>query len=147
MSTNSSITILTQGPIADEYKSVYCHYDGYLSYNGAILNEHYNTAEKVEELISHGDMSILGEKIDPDPSREHSFDKRQDDVCVFYHRDRGEKWESVKPLEVFSEKECYIKNEQEYNYLFKDGKWYWRQWCEGEWKDLSRTLEMTEVTE
>ena len=37
--------------------SVYCHYDGYPEFNGRVLREHYNTAEKVRELIDGGDMS------------------------------------------------------------------------------------------
>ena len=37
--------------------SVYCHYDGYPEFNGRVLNEFYNTKEKVSDLINGGDMS------------------------------------------------------------------------------------------
>ena len=39
--------------------SVYCHYDGYVEYNGKVLKEHYTTREKVSELIDGGSMSCL----------------------------------------------------------------------------------------
>jgi len=37
--------------------SVYHHWDGYPQWLGRILNTHYNTKEKVAELIDGGDMS------------------------------------------------------------------------------------------
>ena len=37
--------------------SVYCHYDGYPSFNGKVLREFYDTKEKVNQLINGGDMS------------------------------------------------------------------------------------------
>jgi len=42
---------------------IYCHWDGYPSHNGTILQEHYNTPEKVDALLVLGDMSVLGETI------------------------------------------------------------------------------------
>jgi hypothetical protein len=39
--------------------SIYCHYDGYLEHNGVKLQEHFNTDEKVKELIDLGDISCL----------------------------------------------------------------------------------------
>ena len=80
MSTRSIIGIKTNdGTI----KSVYCHHDGYLSYNGVILASHYTTVEKVEKLISLGDLSTLG--IDPDaPYNDSKFG------VVDYHRWRNE---------------------------------------------------------
>ena len=41
----------------DSILSVYCHYDGYPSFNGKVLREFYDTKEKVEQLINGGDMS------------------------------------------------------------------------------------------
>ena len=37
--------------------SVYCHYDGYPSFNGKVLREFYDTKEKASQLINGGDMS------------------------------------------------------------------------------------------
>ena len=56
MGTRSRIG-LALGP--DQIVSVYCHYDGYMQGNGRDLVKHFNTKEKVEELINGGDMSSL----------------------------------------------------------------------------------------
>ena len=44
----------------DEYLAVYCHQDGYLSHNGALLLDCYNTPEKVDALLALGELSHLG---------------------------------------------------------------------------------------
>lgn len=89
MSTRSRIGIEIE---KGKYKHIYCHSDGYLTYNGAMLVDHYKDREKVEKLIALGDISTLCEKVEPDPNRPHSFDynERQEDVTVAYMRDRGE---------------------------------------------------------
>ncbi len=106
------------------YTGIYCHSDGYLTYNGAMLLDYYQDREKVEKLISLGDMSILNEKIEPDPDKEHSFDfdKRQEDVCVFYGRDRGEKGTEPKIVDLkdIDGPDSWI----EYCYIYGlDNKW------------------------
>jgi hypothetical protein len=54
MSTRSRLGLeLADGSIL----SVYHHWDGYPEWLGRILKTHYNTKEKVEELIDGGDMS------------------------------------------------------------------------------------------
>jgi len=97
MSTRSYICIETK---ENEYKGIYCHSDGYLTYNGAMLIDHYQDREKVEKLISLGNLSTLCEKVEPDPRFPHSFDytERQSDVCVFYGRDRGESKQDAHPV-------------------------------------------------
>lgn len=104
------------------YTGIYCHSDGYLTYNGAMLIDHYKDREKVEKLISLGDMSSLNVNVDPDTSKEHNFDNRQEDVCVFYGRDRGEKdteAQIVNPHK-FNSSESMI----EYCYIYGlDNKW------------------------
>ena len=39
--------------------AIYCHWDGYLSHNGSILDEHYDSDVKVAELLALGDLSTL----------------------------------------------------------------------------------------
>jgi len=39
--------------------SIYSHYDNFPEYNGRILRTHYNTREKVAELVDGGDVSCL----------------------------------------------------------------------------------------
>lgn len=56
MSTRSLIAIKqTDGTV----KSIYCHWDGYVSHNGRLLIEHYATPEAVEELLALGPLSAL----------------------------------------------------------------------------------------
>lgn len=118
MSTRSYIAMKTG---ENTYKAVYCHYDGYLAYNGAMLLEYYNTKERVEELISLGNISSLREKITPEKGSTHSFDKPDKDVTVFYGKDRGEKGQ-----EAFTCTEEELKDPTswiEYIYVFDNGKW------------------------
>ena len=43
----------------DSVLSVYCHWDGYPQFNGVKLQQHFNTRDKVAELIDGGDISAL----------------------------------------------------------------------------------------
>lgn len=90
MSTRSFIAKQTG---ENAYLTVYCHSDGYLTHNGALLLDCYNTPEQVDELLKLGDLSCLAESPHPNPSQPHSFDydKRQSGVTVAYGRDRGDK--------------------------------------------------------
>ena len=101
MATRSTIWLKDE----NSYKGVYCHWDGYLSNNGKLLLENYNTLEKVKELISFGFISSLDTTIDK---------------CVFYNRDREEDFDDyeVSSLEEMGE---FL---EEYNYIFQDNKWY-----------------------
>lgn len=76
MSTRSRIAIEKQDGTVE---SIYCHFDGYLSNNGEILQNHYSTKEKMEKLIELGDISSLG---------------NTPEATVAYHRDRGEDFNS-----------------------------------------------------
>ena len=110
----------------DGYQCVYCHHDGYLEYNGAILFKHYQDYQKVVQLINLGGMSLLGENIEPDPHKPHTFDKPQQSVCIFYHRDRQESWESNKPFFIkdmaeFQQESLCIA----YIYIYANGGWYY----------------------
>lgn len=121
MATRSTIAIRNaDGTVT----GIYCHWDGYFSYNGAILRDHYTDEAMVRELLSLGHISSLGEKIHPDTDAPHTFEKAQKGVCVFYGRDRGEEDQSA---ELFgSWNDLLNKQGQEYNYLFepKDNCWY-----------------------
>ena len=72
MATRSLIGINLNNGIT---KIIYCHWDGQIYSNGVILNNNYNTKDKVEELISLGSLSSLDETIDR---------------TVAHHRDNGE---------------------------------------------------------
>jgi hypothetical protein len=104
----------TRSTIALEYqdgtvRQIYCHWDGYLSNNGMILNESYRDFEKVKQLIDHGDMASLDNTIEK---------------CHFYGRYFGESDVNAKVFENFHD---YVNNHvyEEYEYIFCiDGKWY-----------------------
>ena len=86
MATRSTIAVIDNDGTV---KQVYCHWDGYLSYNGRLLKQEYNSLKLANELVSFGDMSILAENINP-THPDHSYDSAQEGVCVYYGRDRGE---------------------------------------------------------
>lgn len=92
---------------------------------GLTLLKHYNKVDLVNELISHGNIYSLQEKIEKDPTKPHQIEleKRQRDVCFFYKRDYKQK--NVEPIIFFSEKDYKKRNEmQDWNYLFKNNEWY-----------------------
>jgi hypothetical protein len=70
------------------WKRIYCHWDGYVSHNGRILFDHYNSAKLAEAVVKPGDMSSLGPKCSKPQG--HSFDNRKPGYSVYYGRDRGE---------------------------------------------------------
>lgn len=127
MSTRSNICFETKaGPTS----VIYCHSDGYPSYTGRILLECYNTARLAKKLVSLGDASYIDKKLVPKKGKEHSFDgERQEEVCLFYHRDRQEPWNDVKPRRYSFWRSASMACDNDYTYVFKEseGKWYFRK--------------------
>ena len=41
------------------FTGVYCHWNGYLDYNGIMLITNYKSPSKVKNMIRLGDMSVL----------------------------------------------------------------------------------------
>ena len=114
MSTNAKINVKVED---NKYFSIYLHNDGGV-HAFDMLNEHYGTYEKAMMLVSYGDMSSLRKNAMPDCSSEHSFNNSQADTCVFYHRDRGEPWETTCfRIDKEPEVDC------QYNYLFENDEW------------------------
>ena len=128
MGTRSRIGVMH----GNNLKSVYCHWDGYLEYNGKILQEHYDSA-KANNLVALGDVSSLGPEIgeehpfsrfDTDMSDE-AYDKLYGNMTTFYGRDRGE--ESVE-WTVHDDFNSFLEHcdncGAEYYYIMKDHVWY-----------------------
>ena len=128
MGTRSRIGVMH----GDNVKSVYCHWDGYLEHNGAILQEHYDSV-KANQLVALGDLSSLK----PEIGIQHAFgyhgteisaedyETQFGNMCTFYGRDRGEKGTEWKThtnfIDFFAEVEgswC------EWYYIMRDGVWY-----------------------
>jgi hypothetical protein len=115
MSTRSRIGIeLKNGSIL----SVYHHWDGYPEWLGRILNTHYNTREKVAELIDGGDMSSAwtNERWTNDV-----LDRHIEEYGPNYYSYRGE---DSPPR--FDKDLCEFllpENSEEFAYLFRNGQW------------------------
>lgn len=43
---------------------VYCHYDGYIEHNGLILENHYQSADKIKRLIKNGSIRSLNKTVE-----------------------------------------------------------------------------------
>ena len=107
-------------------QAIYNHSDGYLEHAGRILAEHYRDKSKVDELLAHGDVSIIDEnigvKIDFNDYKTRYANKQ----CKFYHRDRGEDRKEAATLKdeneliEFASQKCMA----EYIYMFAYGHWY-----------------------
>lgn len=118
MGTRSTIAIQNaDGTVT----GIYCHWDGYLSYNGRILQEFYTTEAQVRELLALGDLSSLGANI----GEQHDFNAPDnatvlaETFCTAYGRDRGELYVEAR---VFNSHADLIENAgQEYDYLFTPG--------------------------
>jgi hypothetical protein len=139
MSTRSLITI--EQPDGT-YRAIYCHCDGYLTHNGAMLLDHYKDRSKVQELLNLGDISLLAPNVNPEPNKPHNFeyDKRQDGVVVAYQRDRGETNCDAK---IMSLDELFEQSWIEYFYIFDlKGEWkYYHYEQPYELKDVKVELE------
>lgn len=123
-------------------KFIYCHSDGYLSWNGVRLHQHYQDVLKVQQLIDLKDISTLGteigEKHDFNASMivysEHGLKEdlwpdavkqkmaRITPFCRAYERDRGEKTEvrTCHSAQAFWRQTAGT----EYWYLYEDRSWF-----------------------
>lgn len=61
MSTRSWIGIKQKN---QSLNLVYCHYDGYIEHNGLLLQNHYQTVDKIKQLIKNGSIRILNETVE-----------------------------------------------------------------------------------
>lgn len=116
MSTNSGIALRS----GETFQTIYCHWDGHPRTMLPILRENYNSLELAAKLISFGDASSINKKLEP--TGEHTFMKPEDDVCVFYHRDRGDDWLSCQST-CYTWRELFNQPAFEYIYIFEDGQW------------------------
>ena len=128
MGTRSRIGVMH----GDVVKSVYCHWDGYLEHNGAILQQHYDSA-RANHLVALGDISSLDKEIgekhpfsrfDTDMSDE-AYEKLYGNMTTFYGRDRNEEGVDFKVAHTFA---AFLDQVEgcgaEYYYIMRDGVWY-----------------------
>ena len=138
MGTRSRIGIkLTDGSIL----SAYHHYDGYPQWLGRQLVEHYNTKDKVSELIDGGDMSVCystdtwnsrtvyqtivksdgtTQKVAmKNPDGSYLQDIQKETPSPLYYSERGEDCPPRLDSNLFE----YLSNGEEYAYVFENGSW------------------------
>ena len=133
MGTRSTIAIQNaDGTVT----GIYCNWDGYTQHNGVILCTHYNTENRVRELLDLGDLSSLRPKI----GEKHPLSRLEmsdgeiwleewNDWCAVYGRDGGE---TDTQAETCANWETFLENNsQEFNYLFVPNRgWYVQYWNE-----------------
>lgn len=122
MATRSHIGIVNSN---NTVSYVYCHWDGYPENNGKLLLKHYNNEETINKLLDHGNISSLNENIDFDIDKPHTFHKPQENVCVFYKRDRNETKQEKKTVSCVVEYKME-RNGVDYQYLYENGQWKYR---------------------
>lgn len=104
MSTNSLIAIENNDLSVE---SVYCHWDGYLAYNGTILQNNYLNMPKLRELIAGGNMSVLKPTISE---------------CEFYGDEPAEKFASIREfMDTVTKTDGY--RGIEFVYIYTNGSW------------------------
>jgi hypothetical protein len=154
--------IAIQNPHSKQVRAVYCHWDGYLEHNGAILAKHYDTSPKVNHLIAMGDLSSLGKVIgeahpfSPHGSKEDEalYEHAKDQgYCTFYKRDRGESDVDFKVFNTLKQAEDHY-TWSDYYYVFKytkasdytTGEWHFKR--NGErWKKLAPAVKKLNAEE
>ncbi len=106
--------------------STYGHYDGYPEWAGKHLKKYYNNPMKAKELLKLGKsgISTIGPKIKG--SKDHSFDKPDKGVTVFYGRDRGEKSRMTSNWKNRDAVKFESGEEYAYIYNLKEKKWYYK---------------------
>jgi len=124
MATRSTIALeFADGTIGQ----VYCHWDGYLSNNGKMLQEYYDNPFILRDLIDLGDISSLRPTIgtkhpfsqfDNGMSTEE-FSALYQDMTTFYGRDRGENNTKAR---YFNDYLHFLVDgqEEEYDYILRN---------------------------
>jgi len=102
MGTRSTIAIEKDGKV----KAMYCHYDGYLEYNGKMLFDYYDSEEEAEALVNNGYASSLHETIEEINSGR-------------VHQDPPDEYHTVTQM-LYASDALFA----EYIYLWRNGEWW-----------------------
>jgi hypothetical protein len=123
MATRSRIAIENEN---GSVKSIYCHFDGYLSGVGKTLFNHYDK-EKLEKLIELGDISSLEDS---------------PESTVAYCRDRGEDLNITTFSDMGELFENGLNSGVEYIYcLTRNGTWLMNSYGSNQISFLQETIE------
>ena len=106
-----------------KYIGIYHHNDGYPEYLGELLLTYYDTEEKLDKLISLGDMSFAGPIPEDDPKLWDRQFGYESDKCRTY-KGRGESGCDAR----IGDLKDFIG--EDFTYVFEDGKWTFYNWGE-----------------
>jgi hypothetical protein len=127
MGTRSTIALeFADGTV----EQVYCHWDGYLSNNGRILQAHYINPFKVKELLALGGFSSLEETVEG--------------TATTAYTQRGEECRIEKYKDIQDYRENVYGEEYDYILCQREGRavWFVRSYAtEGNWIPLKMAFE------
>jgi hypothetical protein len=116
---------------------VVCHSDGYTTYMGPMLTQHYSNRRKLEGLVANRDMSILRENVGRKHKHHehytgklpwHLYPANVHRWTTFYQRDRGEPDSAMNKQYVGSFPALLREAEHWYNLYVYTLKGVWRFW-------------------
>jgi hypothetical protein len=136
MSTNAIIAVKH----GNNFKSIYCHFDGYPSYTSKMLYENYDSP-KANHLVALGNVSVLEKNILPKTDT-HSRNQPEDDVTIFYDRDCGEKDQEFKCYTT--ETDFLNRKFIEHFYVMDNSTWSYYSKNTKQWIPLSEVLDNLE---
>jgi hypothetical protein len=128
MGTRSTIALeFADGTV----EQVYCHWDGYLSNNGKILQAHYMDPFEVKQLLALGGFSSLEGTVEA--TAEQAYTQRGEEISI-------NKYATV--AEYFAE--C---QQEEYDYILRPvgsvAVWFVRCYAtDGKWVTMAEAFEM-----
>jgi len=131
MATRSMISMVrSDGTV----RAVYCHWDGYPAWVGAVLHRHYNTLELLNALLAKGDLSSLDKTLE---------ESKFTDTYKYLNEDGSEDLLDAPAMDFFNDIEAVDYYESmwcEWFYKYEDGIWWARSRDTG-WRSLAGVLE------
>jgi hypothetical protein len=91
-----------------EVRGIYCHWDGYVENNGKLLQENYQAAYKIAQMVELGDMSALAAEVAD---------------CTYYGRDRGETDVGTQTYNDVDDFVTHYADGVQYMYLWNGNEW------------------------
>ena len=133
MGTRSTIALeFADGTI----EQVYCHWDGYLSHNGAMLVQHYMDPFKVKQLLALGGFSSLEASVEDTKKTAYAF-SRGEEITI-------NKYDDIHDYELNGQ-------DEEYDYILRPvngiAVWFVRYYATKGWVTLEEAFLMTEECE
>lgn len=120
MSTRSAYAIKNDD---GTFTGCYIHWDGHPDGVGCVLRAHYNSADRIKELLAIGDLSILDKNI----GEKQDFDSRASETCLSYSRDRNETNADARSFRTEQDFINYYNDmDSKFFYLFKNNNWFWK---------------------